>query len=187
VFSGGAVRKAVVTPSAPVPQRGFGLYVYILPELEVDPSILQRVEEYHQCRLDVVGTGDVPSTIALMILPIRSIEVPRADTALSHDLVRTVVPDDLVDPREVYVIATNSPLSRGTRTDPRQAAVITLGRIAPDFVGSWLARLQALIEQGRIESPAALALRVRSLLVEVNAIGSLIGITPANATPYKCT
>jgi hypothetical protein len=180
------VRKAVVTPAAPLPQPGFGLYVYILPELDVHPSILQRLEEYHQCRLDVVGAGDVPTTIALMILPIRSTQSPRTDTALSHDLVRAVVPDELIDSREVYVIATNSRLTRGTRIDPRAAAVITLGRIAPDFVGSWLARLQTFIEQGRIESPATLALSIRSLLVEVNAVGSLIGITPANAAPYKC-
>jgi hypothetical protein len=64
--------------------------------------------------------------------------------------------------------------------------VITLGRIAPTFIGTWLARLQGLIEQGRIESPAVLALRVRSLLVEVNAMGSLIGVTPAEAATYKC-
>ena len=38
----------------------------------------------------------------------------------------------------------------------------------------------------RIESPAVLALRVRSLLVEVNAMGSLIGVTPAEAATYKC-
>jgi len=31
-----------------------------------------------------------------------------------------------------------------------------------------------------------LALRVRSLLVEVNAMGSLIGVTPAEAATYKC-
>lgn len=185
-FGGGAVRKAIVTPTTPLPQRGFGLYVYILPELDVDPAILQRIEEYHHCRLDAVGTGEASETIALMILPIRNIDTPRVDTALSHDLVRTVVADELIDAREVYLIATNSPLIRGTRIDPRFATVITLGRIAPDYVGSWLARLQSFIEQGRIESPASLALRIRSLLVEVNAIGSLIGITPANAAPYKC-
>src|SRR5437773_1447724 len=37
--AGGSVRRAVVTPANPLPQPGFGLYVYILPEREVDGSI----------------------------------------------------------------------------------------------------------------------------------------------------
>lgn len=184
-FAGGSVRKAVITPANPMPQAGFGLYVYILPEREVDRSVLNGIEEFHRC-LDAAGAGEAPKTIALMILPVRGPAAPQLDTALSHDLVRTVVVDAQIDTREVYVVATNAPLIRGTRVDPRAAVVITLGRIAPSFVGTWLARLQGLIEQGRIESPATLALKVRSLLVEVNAIGSLIGVKPADAAPYKC-
>jgi hypothetical protein len=183
--AGGSVRKAVVTPANPLPQAGFGLYVYILPEREVDSSILRGIEEFHRC-LDLAGVGEAPRTIALMILPTRGPAVPQVDRALSHDLVRTAIADDQIDTREVYVAATNAPLVRGVRADPQAVTVITLGRIAPSFIGTWLARLQGLIEQGRIESPAVLALRVRSLLVEVNAIGSLIGVTPAEAATYKC-
>ena len=183
--AGGSVRKAVVTPANPLPQAGFGLYVYILPEREVDSSILRGIEEFHRC-LDLAGVGEAPRTIALMILPTRGPAVPQVDRALSHDLVRTAIADDQIDTREVYVAATNAPLVRGVRADPQAVTVITLGRIAPTFIGTWLARLQGLIEQGRIESPAVLALRVRSLLVEVNAMGSLIGVTPAEAATYKC-
>ena len=184
-FAGGSVRKAVVTPADPLPQPGFGLYVYILPEREVDVSIQRGIEEFHRC-LDPAAAGEARKTIALMILPTRGPAAPEVDTALAHDLVRTAIADERIDTREVYVVAANSPLIRGFRADPRALTVITLGRIAPTFVGTWLAGLQGLIEQGRIESPATLALRVRSLLVEVNAVGSLIGITPAGAAPYKC-
>src|SRR5437763_1490394 len=118
--------------------------------------------------------------------PARRRAVPQVDRALSHDLVRTAIADDQIDTREVYVAATNAPLVRGVRADPQAVTVITLGRIAPTFIGTWLARLQGLIEQGRIESPAVLALRVRSLLVEVNAMGSLIGVTPCAAATYNC-
>jgi hypothetical protein len=184
-FAGGSVRKAVVTPANPLPSAGFGLYVYILPEREVDGATLRQIEEFHRC-LDSAGRGEAPATIALMILPTRGPTAPQLDTAFSHDLVRTVVADAAIETREVYIVATHAPLVRGIKSDPRAVIVITLGRIAPTFIGTWLARLQGLIEQGRIQSPAALALKVRSLLVEVNAIGSLIGITPADAAPYNC-
>jgi hypothetical protein len=185
-FSGGSVRKSIVTPNDPTPPAGFGLYVYVLPEREVNPSILRALEEFHRC-LDAPGTADAPRTIALMILPVRSADSPRTDTALSHDFVRTAVPRDRIDDREVYLVATNQPLIRGIRAAPESVKVILLGRIAPMFIGNWLARLQSLIEEGQLESPAALALRVRSVMVEVNAIGTLIGIKPADAAPYNCT
>jgi hypothetical protein len=180
------VRKSTVTPLDPTPPAGFGLYVYILPERNTDASILGALEEYHRC-LDAPGAAEAAPTIALMILPVRSAELPRTDTALSHDLVRTAVPDDQIDDREVYLVAANAPLIRGIRVAPEAVKVILIGRIAPTFIGDWLARTQSLIEEGKLESPAALDLRLRSVLVEVNAIGSLIGIKPAEAAPFKCT
>src|SRR5439155_18582921 len=137
-FAGGSVRKAVVTPADPLPQPGFGLYVYILPEREVDVSIQRGIEEFHRC-LDPAAAGEARKTIALMILPTRGPAAPEVDTALAHDLVRTAIADERIDTREVYVVAANSPLIRGFRADPRALTVITLGRIAPTFVGTWLA------------------------------------------------
>src|SRR5439155_958808 len=125
--AGGSVRKAVVTPANPLPQPGFGLYVYILPEREVDSSILRGIEEFHRC-LDPAGVGEAPRTIALMILPTRGPAALQVDPALSHDLVRTAIADDQIDPREVYVAATNAPLVRGVRADLQAVTVITLGR-----------------------------------------------------------
>src|SRR5205814_252235 len=119
------VRKAVVTPANPLPHAGFGLYVYILPEREVDSAILRGIEEFHRC-LDPAGVGEAPRTIALMILPTRGPAVPQVDRALSHDLVRTAIADDQIDTREVYVAATNAPLVRGVR-EPRPGLLTERG------------------------------------------------------------
>src|SRR5438046_3914151 len=66
--AGGSVRKAVVTPANPLPQPGFGLYVYILPERAVDSYMPRAIEAIHRY-LEQARLGEAPRNIALMLLP----------------------------------------------------------------------------------------------------------------------
>jgi hypothetical protein len=145
---------------------------------------LQNIERYFQC-LSQPGAGEARKGIALWLLPARLVPPLTIDTAFSHDLLTTTVDHISIDGQEVYFVATNTPLRQGVLES--DVDVIPLGRIAPEYVGIWLLRLQGLIERGRIESPAAVGLKLRSFLHEVEAIGGPpFGISPAAAATMAC-
>ena len=181
------MRKTEITSSTPTPQAGFGLYVYVLPESEVGNDMLRALEAFHQC-LSAPGNAEAREALALLVLPVRSGE-HTIDTSLAHALVRNVLGDSEIDKKEVYLIAVNQPLSAGVSAlaNGTESVVIRLGRVAPQYVGVWLNRMQSEIEAGRIDSPEEFDLKIQSVLVIVAEAGKLFGIvSPAQAEAYQC-
>ena len=183
-------RGGEVTVAAPVAPSGYGLYVHILPGRMVDDATLGEIARFHCARLLAASAGgilrqaaaDRPTT-ALFVLPARQ-GMPRGtsqyvDVALAHELLRLRVPQP--DMTHVYIVATALPLAAaGPQATDR---VIQLQGMAPPFVAAWLLRLAQSIEEGRIDTPDTLDLRLRSLFWQVGAAGSLVGIKPAAAAP----
>ncbi|MFC7476549.1 hypothetical protein ACFQS7_19440 [Dankookia sp. GCM10030260] len=185
-----ATRGGEITVSHPVAPSGYGLHVHILPGRMVDDSTLGEIARFHCARLLSAGPGGVlsqaakdrPAT-ALFVLPTR-LDMPRGtsryiDVALAHELLRQRVPQPNMT--RVHVVATAQPLGAG---EPQVTdKVIQLQGMAPPFVTTWLLRLAQSIEDGRIDAPETLDLRLRSVFWQVGAAGSRVGIKPAAATP----
>ncbi len=179
------VVKDTVTEEESVAVAGYGLYVYLLPQPEISADALKEVTAYFQCLKDAGGTGS--KSLAVFILPAKPKSDPQSlvvDTQLAKRLMETVSAEPEIDRAELYVVVTNQPLTPDVVSPP--SFVITLGRIAPQFIGTWLSRLQELVEDKRIEKPDDLVLQIRSVLAILGSVGKLIGIEPANAAAFEC-
>ncbi len=171
------------------PQSGYGLYVYILPQMETSPDTLAGAEQYAKC-LDPSRSGDVLANVALMILPAKPTSNGTApigiDIPLSHDLLPDIPGTNPVDPQEIYIIVTNNPLKLG-QAPPNGIIAMTVGNLSSDNVRRWLVRLQLLIESGaKIEAPKKWDLRLRSIFRTIGEAASYVGIPSAEAATTSC-
>jgi hypothetical protein len=177
------LRSGYVTRDAPTPPPGFGAYIYVLPEREVSRAMLDQLWKFHNC-LASPGHTDRRRSVALMLLPIkRDPTGDRIDVEFAHDLLR-FIPIQLRKNNEVYFVGVNRPLRVNVPAD--DPTVISLGRVAPDFVVSWLISFQDNIERGAIIQPSDLRPAILSAASIIMSIGGLVGIPVAHAMPHAC-
>ncbi|NJM91513.1 MAG: hypothetical protein HC861_01520 [Rhodospirillaceae bacterium] len=179
------LRKLAVTPEAPRPPLDVTLYLYVLPGIEVGRETLKQITEFHYCLPGRLSTDD-PDAIAYLVLPSRVFQpgIPFVDLAFSSKLLHTIKRHEDIDEKEVYFIATAAPIVPNAKAPGFKE--IRLGRIAPQFVGTWLYRMQATVEAGEIKSPESLDLALRSVLTIVGSLGAVFGIDPAQAAEFAC-
>ena len=178
------LEKYSITARQPIPSIRVGLYLYVLPGGEVDRDVLKQIADFQSC-LPETDAKTPHDTVALLILPVRFLQPREIDLSLSKSLLLALRLQEEVDDKEVYLFATDSPIV--SFATPPKFTEIRLGRIAPEYVGTWLSRLQTIIEAGDIRSPSSLDLSLRSVLTIVGSVGEILGVTPAHATEFECS
>jgi hypothetical protein len=164
-----SVRGSEITAERPTPRLGFGLYLYILPERQISEKMQAALLKFHGC-LNRPRPSDSPQGVALMLMPIRRTPAgDRVDTALAHDFLRKLPIKESNSRNEVWIVASNKPLSLNAPT--AGVTPIPLSRIAPAYISDWLFLFQDNIEKGTVAAPSDWLLRIKS----AGLIGGIIG------------
>lgn len=183
IAPGGHLRSSAVSAGSPLPMPGFGLYVYVLPGIEVAQAMVDALSKYHDCLMSTVAS-EPKRSVALVLLPVKhELGGDKVDVQLAHAFLQAM-PMTNIDEKEVYFVATNRPLHLDSPTAGTE--VIKLGRIAPAYVAPWLVEFQENIERGEITRPSDWVPRLKSAGLIVSSVGTLFGIKPANAASSAC-
>jgi hypothetical protein len=176
-----SVRGSEITAERPTPRLGFGLYLYILPERQISEEMQAALLKFHGC-LNRPRPSDSPLRVALMLMPIQRTSVgDRVDTALAHDFLRTIPITESDSRNEVWIVASNKPLSLHAPT--AGVTPISLSRIAPAYISDWLFLFQDNIERGTVAAPSDWQLRIKSAGLILIEIGNKFLGVPAPPGP----